>query len=278
MKHTNLFPKAVSFVVLLAASQSFAETPTAEYAVQKHTEYNLAATEVEQLHATVAGLEYVLDHPSWAKYMRINVVETLDMDGDGYQEALIGLHTGGNCCPSDYAIVSHRGDDFFTIYADQMTASWDPPEIKQVNNETRVEFVTISAGADNTYMDEVIEQYALRDGHLKRVRQLSNSAMLYAEPQMTSADLAEAQKASDELIVDLDADGEKDAIICDYWARWGSMRCIALSSQHPGNLRFPHSCKRVGVLTTKTNGLFDLACGRNGRLVFNGVNYVEPYQ
>lgn len=142
----------------------------------------------------------------------------------------------------------------------------------------RIEFLTVSGGAKNTSMDEVRAQYALLDGQLTLARRLHNSAMLYTERQLTALDLVENGKDSAELIVDLDGDEHEDAIVCEYWARWGSMQCIALSSKHPGNIRLRRGCKRVGVLASRTNGMFDLACGRNARLAFNGVNYVNPRQ
>ena len=197
------------------------------------------------------------------------------MDRDGYQDALVSLHTGGNCCPPDYAVVSHRGGSFFTVYADQMVASWSPPRIVAIGDEIRLEFLTISAGAEKTAMDEILMQYALRDGQLRRVRHLKNDAMLVASRQIAAADLVAQGIDSGELLVDLDGDGTDDAIICEYWARWGSLKCIVQSSRHPGNIRLPHDCKRVGILETRTKGVRDLVCGRNDQLVFNGVDYVE---
>jgi hypothetical protein len=260
---------------VLMPSTLLAEQGKAKYSVKEHTSYDLAAAQVEKLHAEFHGADYVIDHETWSKYMRIDVVDTIDLDRDGYQDVLVGLHTGGNCCPPDYAVVSHRGDAFFTVYAEHIVPSWNPPEVIAVGEELRIEFLTVSGGAENTSMDEVREQYALRDGQLTLARQLHNSAMLYTERQITSLDLIETDKNSAELAVNLDGDEQEDAIICEYWARWGSMQCIAISSQYPGNIRLRRGCKRVGVLASRTNGMFDLACGRNGRLVFNGVNYVE---
>lgn len=262
-------------LVFIMASASAADPQQAKYSVKEHTTYNLAATQAEKLHAEFEGAGYVIDHETWSKYMRIDIVETFDMDRDGYQDVLVSLHTGGNCCPPDYAVVSNRGDAFFTVYAEYIVPSWHPPKVIAVGEELRIEFLTVSAGAGNTSMDEVREQYALRDGQLTLARRLHNSAMLYTKRQLTSLDLVEMGRNSAELIVDLDGDEQEDAIVCDYWARWGSMQCIALSSKYPGNIRLRRGCKRVGVLASRTNGMFDLACGRNGRLMFNGVNYLE---
>ena len=264
-----------ALIFLVLAPTSWAEPQRATYSVEEHTVYNLTAMQIEKLHAEVDGADYVIDHEAWTKYLRIEVVETFDMDRDGYQDALVSLHTGGNCCPPDYAVVSHRGGSFFTVYADRMVASWSPPRIVAIADEIRLEFLTISAGAENTAMDESLEQYALRDGQLRRVRHLKNDAMLYATRQIVAADLVAQGADSGELVVDLDADGTDDAIICEYWARWGSLKCLVQSSQHPGNIRLPHDCKRVGILETRTNGLSDLVCGRNERLIFDNGRFIN---
>ena len=264
-----------ALIFLVLPPTSWAEPQRATYSVEEHTVYNLTAMQIEKLHAEVDGADYVIDHEAWTKYLRIEVVETFDMDRDGYQDALVSLHTGGNCCPPDYAVVSHRGGSFFTVYADRMVASWSPPRIVAIADEIRLEFLTISAGAENTAMDESLEQYALRDGQLRRVRHLKNDAMLYATRQIVAADLVAQGADSGELVVDLDADGTDDAIICEYWARWGSLKCLVQSSQHPGNIRLPHDCKRVGILETRTNGLSDLVCGRNERLIFDNGRFIN---
>lgn len=261
--------------VFLMSSASVAAPQQAKYSVKEHRAYNLAVTQIEKLHAEVDGADYVIDHEAWAKYLCMEVFETFGMDRDGYQDALVSQHTGGNCCATDCAVVSHRGGSFFTVYADQMVASWSPPRILALGGEIWLEFLTISAGAENTTMDEILEQYALRDGQLRRVRRLKNDAMLFATRQTAAADLVAQGIDSGELVVDLDGDGTDDAIICEYWGRWGSLKCLLQSSQHPGNIWLPHDCKRVGILEARTNGLLDLACGRNGQLIFNGVNYVE---
>ena len=83
--------------VFLMASASVADPQQAKYSVKEHTAYNLASTQIEKLHAEVNGTDYMIDHETWSKYLRIDIVETFDLDRAGYQGALVRMYTVGIC-------------------------------------------------------------------------------------------------------------------------------------------------------------------------------------
>ena len=77
-----------------------------------------------------------------------------------------------------------------------------------------------------------------------------------------------------QLIKHFDADGDSisDKLICDYWARWGAAVCDVDSSAF-GYQDLSLGCHRVGVLSSRSEGLSDLVCNHFSVLKFDGEKY-----
>lgn len=183
--------------------------------------------------------------------------EVFDLDGDGYDEAMIYTHGSGNCC-GEYVIIKRIDEGFYKVIEDNELTLVDL-EIRQAKDKTILIARDISDGAANTSLEETIAYLQLVDGELKVLEKHYNSAWLPAEVQITSKELEEKQKHS--FSYDIDIDGKQDEIICNYWERWGDASC-KISSTKYGEIKPPISCDRFGIMASVTNNMHDLVCDR----------------
>lgn len=208
------------------------------------------------------GRIYSITHPSWDSYglVPVGIFEELDIDRDGYQDAVLELSHNGNCCPSSFSIVSYRGEGFFSVLNDEpISAGWDGVKILKMRSEIIVRTHESSDGSDNLDLDMSYSDYVVRGGRVLKVAEYSNHAMLDAAQQIT-AEQVKNDDAKGILEIDLDFDGEKDIVICSYWGRWGSLMCTAeLSTGRKVELP---SCKRLGFLPSNDLGSMEVVCNR----------------
>ena len=184
--------------------------------------------------------------------------EVLDLDGDGYDEAIIYTHGSGNCCGDVYLIIKRIDEGFYKVIEDNELSLVDL-EIRQGNDKTVLIARDISDGAGNTSLEETIAYLELVDGELKVLEKHYNAAWLPAEVQITSKELEEKQKHL--FSYDIDIDGKQDEIVCNYWERWGDASCTISSSKY-GETKLPISCDRFGIMASVTNNMHDLVCDR----------------
>ena len=72
---------------------------------------------------------------------------------------------------------------------------------------------------------------------------------------------------------DLDGNGEMDYFECRYWDRWDALLFdIILNGNRLGCDN--NGVSRVGVLSTKTNGMHDIIYNENDIVKWNGTEYV----
>ncbi len=270
----------VIFSLLLTGSIAQSE-PSALYSIEKYQpEDKLDITaprwrnEGDDLFAEVNGRKYLITQEDWEPFTHKSIEAVRDLDGDGLSEAIISLSQGGNCCGPRFAIVSNRGDGFFSVSEHEELSGWPVIEIIEQDNQPLILVHNYEEGIDNTSIKETRSIFRFENGKLVLISKISNAALLYAKQEIDSSDLQTDTNNNGNQIIQamIDKDDVLDTLECEYWDRWGSLNCHINSSLHGKGIDAP-SCDRVGVLSTKTNGMSDLVCNRRGVFVFDGKGY-----
>lgn len=188
------------------------------------------------------------------------VVETLDLDGDGYEEALLRTQGGGNCCGPTFFVISKIEDGFFSLVTHEELSGWPSVSIRHSEDAPELWVYNVSEGFENTSQESTLTVLKFRNGALQQKAKYSNVAFLVSGLEVTADDVSSGENKI--LEVDLDFDGRMDQMLCSYWARWGAVSCDIKSSKH-GDFHLSGGCNRIGVLETSTDGMRDLVCNRD---------------
>jgi len=223
-------------------------------------------------------MDLLISNDNFQKLYSKSIFAEIDLDQDGFKEVILEMHNGGNCCGSEYAVVSYRGENFFSIAEHDALSGAGFPTLKIIGgtNKPLLKVVNLSKGAENSSMqtDMYVLEFVL--GELKAVSKTSNAALIPAILEVNSNEF-DANDPSD-IVREFDADGDNvpDQLICKYWERWGSTVCEVESSKY-GLINSHIGCKRVGVLATNTNGIRDLVCNQFSILSYDGERFSEKY-
>ena len=210
------------------------------------------------------GHEYIIeskDKESWyqeAFHKTVHIVA--DLDGDTIPEAIIKTNNGGNCCAPSYFIIKRHEKGFYSILSHNELVNVDGVTVSNTDNKRVIKVMQSASGAGLTALSEEIVLMALIDGKLEVLSKNTNDAYLIARMQLTSEEIRGIGQKT--IRFDIDNDQNADELTCSYWDRWGDINCSIQSSSY-GKLQLAHSCKRVGILSTKHNGLNELVCNLN---------------
>ena len=232
------------------------------------------------------GEEYLIFSEEFQEYAKKTVVVVLDLDGDGWDEAVVSASTGGNCCSDAFFIVSKRAEKFFTLQTHEVLHSWEPIEIVDVGGTPTLQVHGISDGVGNTSQEERLSLLQFRNGELVVLSSVENNALISANIEVNSFELDGSGKSLSfsslpnetdleaDVTLPFDADGDQvvDKLQCQYWERWGAVMCDVVSSKY-GLVKSHSGCDRIGTLSSSTNGMKDLVCNRFRILRFNGNTY-----
>jgi len=228
----------------------------------------------EDLFASINGTEYLITNEHLQIYYHKSIFAQEDLDGDGRDEVILEIHHGGNCCGSEYAIVSHRGENYFSITQHEVFdgAGFPSFELVDYKGERLIEVVNSSTGVDNKSQSQTISLLRFEYGQLKLLSQSENASIIPAIVEVNSYEFDQDNPI--QIIKEFDADGDDtaDKLVCDYWARWGAAVCDVDSSAF-GYQDLSLGCHRVGVLPERSNGLSDLVCNHFSVLKFDGQEY-----
>ena len=218
------------------------------------------------LYATVDGVEYLIapNDDRWNSYY-LEIVMEDDLDGDGFVEALISTRHSGNCCGPNYFVVSHRGESFFSVHTHQELQDVGSLRINKDYGKKLIEVKDRVPSLD-PIDDENRSLLHFFEGKLLLVSKLTNVALL---PALVEATAADAQFRDLVLEFDIDADGVKEMINCNFWSRWQSIICGDIETSSKGRVILSYGCSRIGFLSSKTSGLHDIVCGRSTVLKYN---------
>lgn len=228
----------------------------------------------EDLFASINGTEYLITNEHLQIYYHKSIFAQEDLDGDGRDEVILEIHHGGNCCGSEYAIVSHRGENYFSITQHEVFdgAGFPSFELVDYKGEKLIQVVNMPNGAENTSQSIMISLLKYEYGQLTLLSQTENASLIPAILEVNSFEFDDENSV--QIIKEFDADGDDivDKLICDYWPRWGSTVCDVDSSVF-GYQDLSSGCHRFGVLSSTSNGLRDLVCNGFDRLTFDGKKY-----
>ena len=276
----KLIKELSTIAALIFAIQTgiaLAEDNSEEYFIEKLDAQGLYDDKF-QLFANENGLHYLIergDDDWYQHYFYKEVLEIIDLDGDGLSEAILRTQGTGNCCGPTYFIISKIQDGFYTISTHPELSGWPSIEVKRTNDLPELWISNFSDGVDNTSMEQTLAIMNFEKGSLHLIAKHENSALLSALTQVTSEELKEI---GDKILkVDLDHDGVEDQLRCSYWSRWGAASCNVVSSKF-GDFNLSGGCNRLGILDSSTAGMRDLVCNADTVLKFdlNGLTYNWP--
>lgn len=228
----------------------------------------------DDLFVSYRGEEILITNETFREARYKGIFAEIDLDLDGHKELILEIHNGGNCCGTGYAIVSYRGENFFSVTEHEVLDGILHPNLKITYSERKpiLEVRALSIGAENLSQEERIVLMQYNHGKLEVISESVNAAVLPTLLEVNSYEFD--QDKSEEIVRTFDADGDDtpDKLICSYWRRWGAAVCDVESSVN-GYLDMSLGCKRFGVLSSETNGMKDLVCNKFSKLIFDGKEY-----
>ena len=235
---------------------------------------------IRQIFAEEQGIKYLIEPEEKSFWYELQIYKELeavvDLDGDGIEEALLRTQQGGNCCGPIYFVIKRIKEGFYVILGHkELGSGWPDISIKETQNKRTLLVENVSDGADNTSLKSTLAELELIEGKLHLISKHANTALVYAELEVTSEELREIKNKV--LEYDLDLDGIQDQLTCSYWERWGSATCVITTSKF-GEVSLNRGCDRFGILKSVSNEMHDLVCNRTERIQWNQKNleYVWP--
>ncbi|WP_156476475.1 hypothetical protein [Aeromonas enteropelogenes] len=224
-----------------------------------------------EVKAEVNGNQYLLIGKS--EELCLEVIEQRDFDGNGSTDALIKNITacGGNCCGDSFFFISYRGNGHFQRSA-EFGYSWSDPKIEEWKGLSSVVVTDHNEGVNQYRAEEEITRYVLDTGKSVKVEE-SKRQRLLALQELNSADFDfERTNEVRVLTYDLNGDGVKDRLEGRLWHRWGRI-VFDIEMSKAGRTSDYDACKRIGILSSKTNGVNNLVCDQDHVLQWDGLRY-----
>jgi hypothetical protein len=228
------------------------------------------------LYATYKGKRYdVIECPKDEDGISCIMLDTiLDFDEDGLTDALIESVDGCGSAyiPSSYFICSPDRNMKFSTTENFGGEGYGDIKIEKWKGKPSIVLVSSVAGVGFTGLEEIIERYVVQNGKIKRVEKK------YKKPipsisELTSLKVSESEDGHAFILVNLDNDKLKDTIFGEYWDRWGAMMWgigFGDGKTFDGN---GEGRKRVGVLSSKTNGVNDIVLDFDDIMIWDGKKY-----
>lgn len=243
--------------------------PEVEFYAKKSEDFEPFANE---LFAKVDGYDYRIELPDDICF---EIVEQEDFDGDDITEALIEdiQACGGNAIGDSFFFVCYSGGGYFSISNSFGINVWETPIIETWNGTKSVVIFDTNEGLNQDKDYLVKERYILRQGKAVRVES-SKKNYIVAQKEILSSDFHNG-KENDTICMscDLDGNGLEDYINCTYWDRWDIMNFEIIFNGDV--LKCPEmGVSRIGVLSSKTNGMHDLIYNEDDVVKWDGKKYV----
>lgn len=225
-----------------------------------------------KLYAKVDGYDYQIDIP---EDICFDIEAQIDFDKDGMKDALITniQACGGNAIGNSFFFVSYTGGGFFNISNSFGNSVWDDPVIEDWKEQKSVVIFDNNDGFNTEKNYSSKERYVLKQGKAVRV-EFAKKNSIVASQEVKASDFHNGKEEETiRMNYDLDGNGEMDYFECRYWDRWDALLFdIVLNGNRLGCDN--NGVSRVGVLSTKTNGMQDLICNENDIIKWNGSEYV----
>jgi hypothetical protein len=231
---------------------------------------NVMATRV--LKAVVNDKVYSLSYTDDDYCNRIT--KEADFNGDGYTDVLVEVVNGcgGNCCANSFVIFSFDGEKFRNTEA--VGYDWNGVEISEssVGYNFIIQTINGSGVGNNEMCTDKIETFKL-DNYQFELVQVIEEKKLKSITELTSANFENKENETLFLSFDIDGDGKQDKITSRYWFRWGVMKDWKVEFGNGKSYEGSSQPKRIGIYTTKTNGVYDIIVDCEDVLKWNGTTY-----
>jgi hypothetical protein len=272
----------VMFVsILIACSQFIACTQRdtdspkdVETVTNYPVEYNLSDEhwgQFRELIAIVNGQSTTLIR--YEEQVCINVVKVADFNKNGFDDVLVEHVTGcgGNCCGNSYQVFSFDGSKFHST--ETVGYDWNGIEVAETPADFNFIVDTVNEGIGNTEMcGDKVETFRL-NGYTLELIGVIGDERLPTITELKSEDFVGREYDALTLSFDLDGDGSPDTIKSAYWERWGRLTSWQIEFGNGLVYEGDSSPKRIGVLKSKTNDVYDLVIECNEVLKWNGSTY-----
>ncbi|MCY1073145.1 hypothetical protein [Archangium lansingense] len=191
-----------------------------------------------------------------------------DFDQDGRDDALVYVSTGGNCCAPCYLFASVPREGAPVVTGNFCT--WQAPPLLG-EAEGKPTFTITDEEGEKTF---VFAEHEARQLSV-RPRTTLETVFEYTADELWK--VADEQGQSPDfttvnLKYDLDEDGRAERIECKGWVRWNGLRCNVYRADGRQIGTFG-GCKRVGVLSSRTQGMHDMVCDKDEVSRWNGTAY-----
>lgn len=193
----------------------------------------------------------------------LRVVSQQDFDGNGTTDALIEDITacGGNALGNSYFFISYLGDGYFRRTQATACCSWQDPAVEDWQGRPSVVVTISNYGYNRENATTKKIRYLLQSGEAVKVEE-GTQGYLVALAELRYSDFTEGRE--DEVLTlryDLNGDGFPDELYGKPWDRWGAITWYAaISNIHVAPKESNLGCRRLGVLSSMTNGVHDLVC------------------
>jgi len=252
---------------LKIASKRMESSPEFQYILIDHPE---GITAHQGISAKLDNKTYEIIKPNSSNDLRcIDIYNIDDYNGNGYDDVLLTdiAACGGNCCPSEYFFCSYSLELDKFIITENFGASWGGPIIEDHSGKTSIKLVNNSQGAGYTEMKE-ITSWTILEGNEAKVIESKEREQLDAITEIRASEM-DKEKAT--LKFDINKDGIMDEINAEYWLRWGTLDWEVRISN--SKVVLAGSGKRIGILSTSTNGVYDLVNSFDEIYTWNGSKY-----
>ena len=254
-----------TLAVLLAWFLDSGEAAAGEIVVTVQDSQQVVAVEGGQKHVLIdLGRQIPADRfRAGAKsplgdYMLLGLEQQADFDGDGRKDYLIYASYGGNACPGPgYLVVTPMGggaarisDVFGDCSRGVSIAGGEGNKTFAIDRGDSKEFWVYQNGT-------VRQQEALSVGEMATLIEIRRAEI-------------EEKGGTASIQLDLDDDGRTERISCEQ-ARF--MSCTILDDDGKQMGTVIGSTKRLGVLSSKTNNIYDLVVDENIVLHWNGSGW-----
>jgi len=265
----------IAFAPITVNSQSsdiqYAECPTIDYIDMQTGEKIDPIYSPAALCATIDGFTYEIIDQKWSNYPTLWVRKIIDLDMDGWDEALVQLGTGGNGCCWEHYIVSYRGNGFFTTDTNKFLSRAHDFHVKEYSGERLLQAIDRGSNANASFTEEMNE-YAFAFGKLVLRSSLRNIASIQIESAITSENVS--QQNTSILTAFIDDDEAQDTLKCEVWGRYNLLSCKMFITGKQ-SYALPSNCEIIALSANSTNGMKDIICNLNQGYKFNGKDAYE---
>ena len=253
----------LSTIITVFFSLSLHAQTSIQFYVEKHDGESVFGY-INKVFVEDSGTTYLIerDKSDWYEhFFHKKIVDQVDLDGDGIEEGILQTQGTGNCCGPTFFIIKRFKKGFYSILEHDELEGWPGISFNEIDGEKILVVYNSSYGADNVSDERTISHLRLTEGKIELMAKFYNAAFLNAELDITSRELKEIEPKRKVFKFDLDLDGKEDELNCGYWWRWGAVSCGVTGTKF-GEFAISGGCNSLGVLSSITNGMHDLVCGR----------------